>query len=131
MLPLIRSSGIADPVWLNTPGAMPDDTQPNAEPIAYPIKYISCLTSSSSYSSENNKQKKVKVALMGWSQGNLVAHWALKYFPSNRAVVSDLVAISPDYHGTVNAYFLCPGFPHTPCCPSIDIKTTDVPSSTR
>jgi pimeloyl-ACP methyl ester carboxylesterase len=103
---LLAADPVADPVWLNIPGAMLDDAQSNAEHIAYAINYIASLSSR-------------KVALLGWSQGNLDAQWALKYWPSARARVTDLVAISPDYHGTVNAYALCPGFPKTPCCPGV------------
>src|ERR1700761_6924535 len=44
---------------------------------------------------------------------------ARKYWPSTRGVVSNLIAHSPDFHGTVLAYILCPGFPRLPCPPSV------------
>lgn len=45
-----------------------------------------------------------------WSQGSLDAQWTFKYWPFVRSIVTDHIAISPDYHGTVLAYVVCPGF---------------------
>ena len=39
--------------------------------------------------------------------------------PSARKNTQQLIATSPDYHGTVLAYFLNPGFPYIPSTPSI------------
>ncbi|KAG0156758.1 hypothetical protein PDIDSM_3939 [Penicillium digitatum] len=38
--------------------------------------------------------------LLSWSQGSLDVQWALKYWPSTRAAVSDFMAVSGDFHGT-------------------------------
>ncbi|KAL9114867.1 MAG: hypothetical protein Q9227_001110 [Pyrenula ochraceoflavens] len=97
----------ADPLWLNIPGALLDDAQVNSEYVAYAINYISAISS--------NKN----VSVISWSQGGIDTQWALKYWPSTRNITSDFIAISPDFHGTVNAYFICPDFPRIPCDPSV------------
>ena len=104
---LLTGTSYADLVWLNIPDFTLGDAQVNAEYVAYAINYISGISS--------NKN----VSTITWSQGSLDTQWALKYWPSIRNVVSDSINISPDYHGTVNAYFNCPGFPKLPCDPSV------------
>lgn len=103
---LFQDVDYADPVWLNIPHFLLDDVQVNAEYAAYAINYISAIS--------GNRN----VSVLGWSQGNLDAQWAFKYWPSTRSVVSDFINISPDYHGTVEAYLICPGFPTVACVPA-------------
>jgi hypothetical protein len=43
----------------------------------------------------------------------------LKYWPSTRPQVSNFVGISPDFHGTIEAYLLCLGAPELGCTPAI------------
>ncbi len=38
---LLKASSFGDPVWLNIPGRMCDESPKNAEHVAYPIHYIS------------------------------------------------------------------------------------------
>ncbi|KAJ1322930.1 triacylglycerol lipase [Microdochium nivale] len=90
-IPLLTGVGWADPVWLNVPGLLLDDAQVNAEYVAYAINYIAAVTSRSD------------LGIIAWSQGNLDSQWAYKYWPSTRGVVTDHVAISADYAGTVVA----------------------------
>ena len=104
---LFAGSDYADPVYLNIPGAQLNDIQVNSEYIAYAINYISAISS--------NKN----VSLLSWSAGSVGTAWAFTYWPSTRSVVSNDIVISGDYHGTVLAHLLCPGFPQLPCAPSV------------
>ncbi|KAK0947255.1 hypothetical protein LTR29_001210 [Friedmanniomyces endolithicus] len=101
-IPLLTGSTTGDPVWLNIPGYLLNDAQTNAEYVAYAIGYISAISA--------HRQ----VAVFGWSQGNIDTQWAFKYWPSTRSKVTDHVAFSPDYHGTVLANFLALGEPQPP-----------------
>lgn len=108
---LLTGVSYADPVWLNIPGAMLGDAQVNSEYIAYAINYISGIS--------NNQ----KVSVISWSQGGLDTQWALTFWPSTRALVSDFLPVSPDFDGTVLANLLCLS-PNSdlalgPCDPSV------------
>ncbi len=61
---LLKNSTFGDPVWLNIPGRMCDDATKNAEYVAYAINYISVMCYR-------------KIAVVGWSQGNLSVQWSL------------------------------------------------------
>lgn len=76
------------------------------EYVAYAINYIHSVTCKN-------------VSAIAWSQGNIDTQWALKYWPSTRAVVSDFINISPDFHGTDLAGLICPDFPELPCPPAV------------
>ncbi|KAB8297917.1 hypothetical protein EYC80_001700 [Monilinia laxa] len=106
---LLATTDYADPVYLNIPGALLSDAQVNAEYVAYALQYFYAMTSK-------------KSAIVTWSQGSLDTHWAFKYWPSIPSTVTDHIAMSPDYHGTVLAYILCPGFEagnDIACVPSV------------
>jgi len=106
---LLATTSFADPVYLNIPNNLLSDAQVNAEYVSYALQYIYALTSS-------------KSAIVTWSQGSLDAQWAFKYWPSVPKIVTDHIAISPDYHGTSLAYIVCPGFAtgnSIACTPSI------------
>lgn len=86
---ILQAEGsFGDPVWVNVPGNLLNDYQGNAEFVAYAIHYLSAISNGT------------KVAVFGYSQGNLDAQWAYKYWPSTRDKVSDHVAFSPGYRGT-------------------------------
>lgn len=88
-IPLLQGDeSFGDPVWLNVPANLNDDYQKNAEFVAYAIHYVAGISNNS------------RVAVFGFSQGNLDAQWAYKYWPSTRAVVSDHVGFSPGYRGS-------------------------------
>lgn len=56
---------------------------------------------------------------VSWSAGSLDSQWALKYWPSTRKNVANKIALSGDYHGTVLAKLLCPGFETPGCTPAV------------
>jgi hypothetical protein len=93
-----------DPVWVNIPGNSLDDIQNNAEYVAYAINYIASITNHT-------------IGVLSWSQGGIDVQWALKYWPSTRSCVSDFMAVSADFHGTVMD-ILC-DFPSPFCTPAI------------
>jgi len=111
LIPLLQNSPTADPVWLNIPGFLLNDAQLNAEYVAYAITYIHGISAAG------------PVAVAAWSQGNLNAQWAYKYWPSTRALVSDHIGFSPDYHGTVLANLV--EIPNAPLPPSIQQQAYD------
>lgn len=85
---LLANVDYADLVWVNPTSFLLADAQYNSELAAYAINYISAI-------SQNQN-----VSIIGWSQGNINIQWATKYWPSTRSIVSDHIAVSPDYHGT-------------------------------
>jgi hypothetical protein len=56
-----------------------------------------------------------RIDIVGHSQGGMVPRWALRFWPDTRAMVDDLVGLSPSNHGTVDANGVCVA----PCAPSI------------
>lgn len=88
---LLANSSTTEPVVLDIPDNLLDDVQVNSEFVAYAINYVSGIS--------NN----TKVSVITWSQGSINMQWAVKYWPSTRATVSDFVAISPDIDGTTLA----------------------------
>ncbi|KAK5136543.1 hypothetical protein LTR08_002887 [Meristemomyces frigidus] len=104
---LLTGSTFADPVYLNVPMRNLLDKQLAAEYTAYAVNYISGI------SGGNN------VSTISWSAGSLDGQWALKYWPSTRAKMSNKICISPDYHGTIEAQSACPGVTTPECTPAI------------
>ncbi|KAF5967618.1 lipase B precursor [Fusarium bulbicola] len=101
-IPLLTGVDWADPVWVNVPELLLGDAQVNAEYAAYALNYIASVS-------------KRSVAIIGWSQGNIDAQWAFKYWPSTCKVTTDHVAISADYKGSVLANFVdLSGITNTP-----------------
>lgn len=101
---LFSGSSYADPVYVNPTGNTLQDAQVAAEYVSYAVNYVSATTGGN-------------VSVITWSQGGISAQWAFKYFPSTRNVTSDFVAISPDFHGTIEEPLLCP--PGIPCPPAV------------
>ncbi|KAJ5787361.1 hypothetical protein N7457_002351 [Penicillium paradoxum] len=101
---LFTANPHTDPVWVNVPGNSLGDIQTNAEYVAYAINYISTLSRRS-------------IGVLTWSQGSLDVQWALKYWPSTRGAVSDFMAVSADFHGTLVGT-LC-GLAEWLCAPSV------------
>lgn len=110
---LLAADDRFDPVYVNVPGNNLKEIPIQAEYTAYAANYISALTNR-------------KTAYITWSQGSLDAQvrdqnsvylfenfvltslkWAFKYWPSVVDSVTDSINVSPDYHGTIEAYLLC------------------------
>lgn len=85
---LLANSSTVEPVVLDIPDNLLDDIQVNSEYVAYAMNYVSGISSNS------------KVSVVTWSQGSINMQWAVKYWPSTRAVVSDFIAVSPDINGS-------------------------------
>jgi len=47
------------------------------------------------------------IDIVGHSQGGMVPRWALRFWPDTRAMVDDLVGLSPSNHGTLDAIPAC------------------------
>ncbi|MFL5907334.1 MAG: lipase family alpha/beta hydrolase [Solirubrobacterales bacterium] len=53
-----------------------------------------------------------RIAIIGHSQGGMVPRWAFRFWPDTRAMVDDLIGLSPSNHGTYDSDFAClPGCP--------------------
>jgi hypothetical protein len=88
---LLANVDYADLVWVNPTNFLLGDAQKSAELAAYTMNYISAVSGN------------VNVSIIAWSQGNINIQWANKYWPSTRSILSDHIAVSPDYHGTILA----------------------------
>ncbi|MGX5654323.1 esterase/lipase family protein [Geodermatophilus nigrescens] len=53
------------------------------------------------------QQSRRDVDVVGWSQGGMVPRWALRFWPDTRALVDDLVGLSPSNHGTALSEVTC------------------------
>jgi hypothetical protein len=94
---LLSTITFADPVYLNIPNNLLSHAQTSAQYVSYVLQYLCATTGKNP-------------AIVTWSQGSSDAQWAFKYWPSLPAIVTDHIAISPDYHGTILVYIPCPGF---------------------
>jgi pimeloyl-ACP methyl ester carboxylesterase len=54
-----------------------------------------------------SRQAGQRVDVVGWSQGGMVGRWALRFWPDTRAMVDDLIGLSPSNHGTAVADVAC------------------------
>lgn len=104
---LLNQTDFADVAWLNIPHYLLEDSQQNAEYVAYGVNYLSGISEGK------------KVSVISWSQGGLITQWALKYWPSLRDNIGEFIPVSADFHGTKLAPVLCPSWPKFPCAPSV------------
>ena len=76
-----------DVCWVTYPDRGLGDLQVSAEYVAYAIVAL-------------QQQTGRRVDVMGHSQGGLLPRWAVKFWPSARAAVDDVVLVAPPSHGT-------------------------------
>ncbi len=79
---------------IDLPGNAMGDIQTAGEYVVYAIR-----TMHSAYGG--------KIDVVGHSQGGMVPRWALRFWPDTRAMVDDLVGLSPSNHGTLDADAIC------------------------
>ena len=99
--PALTARGIP---WctIDLPGDAMGDIQTAGEYVVYAIRTMHKLAGR-------------KIDIVGHSQGGMVPRWALRFWPDTRAMVDDMIGLSPSNHGTVDALGLClPG-----CAPAI------------
>ena len=104
---LLNQTDFADVAWLNIPNYLLEDSQLNAEYVAYGVNYLSGISEGK------------KVSVISWSQGGLITQWALKYWPSLRENMGEFIPVAADFHGTELAPAICPSFPKLSCAPSV------------
>lgn len=93
MQPALGRDGY-DVCTVDLPGRALGDIQVSAEYVVHAIRHISTATGR-------------KVAVVGHSQGSLEPRWALKWWPSLQAVVSDVVVLAAPNHGVFAADGAC------------------------
>ncbi|CAG7961306.1 unnamed protein product [Penicillium salamii] len=101
---LIPETDFADAIWVNIPNNSLADIQFSSEFIAYAINYVAGITNTT-------------IGVVAASQGNIGVQWALKYWPSARDSVSDFLAISADFHGSLLAEECL--IPNSACTPAV------------
>ncbi len=87
---------------IDLPGNAMADVQTAGEYVVYAIRTM-------------HAQYGGRIDIVGHSQGGMVPRWALRFWPDTRAMVNDLIGLSPSNHGTLDADPLCA----VPCAPAI------------
>jgi triacylglycerol esterase/lipase EstA (alpha/beta hydrolase family) len=87
---------------VDLPGNAMEDIQTAGEYVVYAIRTMHELSGR-------------KVQIIGHSQGGMVPRWALRFWPSTRAMVDDVVGLAPSNHGTLDSEY-CSAT--TPCPPA-------------
>jgi triacylglycerol esterase/lipase EstA (alpha/beta hydrolase family) len=82
------------------PAAATGDIQVAGEYVVYAIRRLHALS-------------RLKVQIIGYSQGGMVPRWALRFWPDTRALVDDDVGLDASNHGTTDADATCG--PSMPC----------------
>ena len=79
---------------INLPGNAMADIQTAGEYVVYAIRTM-------------HAQYGGRIQIIGHSQGGMVPRWALRFWPDTRAMVDDVIGLSPSNHGTLDADPLC------------------------
>lgn len=93
-----------DACQVTMPGRTLGDAQVSAEYVAYAVHAVSHAAGGR------------QIAVVAHSQGNLDTRWALTFWPSTRALVSDYISLAGDHHGATGATAECAG---GSCAPSV------------
>ncbi|KAM0748055.1 alpha/beta-hydrolase [Meredithblackwellia eburnea MCA 4105] len=97
-----------DICWVDLPGRSLVDAQLSAEYVAYGVQYLAPQSATK------------KVSIIGHSQGaGLNPQWALVFWPSIQPLVSNYIALAPDFHGTIEVILLCTKLNIPTCEPSV------------
>lgn len=92
-LPALRDRGHAV-CTVRLPGDAMGDIQIAAEYVVHAVRAM-------------HERAGRRIDVVGFSQGGMVPRWALKFWPSTRGMVDDLVGIDPSNHGTLDAHPVC------------------------
>jgi triacylglycerol esterase/lipase EstA (alpha/beta hydrolase family) len=79
---------------VDLPGNAMGDIQIAGEYLVYAIRTMHAISGQ-------------RVDVVGHSQGGMVPRWALRFWPDTRAMVDDVVGLSPSNHGTLDANAVC------------------------
>ncbi|KAI7173778.1 hypothetical protein D0869_14004 [Hortaea werneckii] len=85
-VPALKDKGYTA-CYVTLPGRAMGDMQVSSEYVAYNLHYLSQLSGG------------LKPAVISHSQGGPDTQWALKFWPSTRAVTSSFIPLSPDFEG--------------------------------
>lgn len=86
---------------LTTPRFALEDLQISGEYVVHAIRWM-------------HREAGRKITILGGSQGGSLPRWALRFWPDTRAMVSDVIGMSPTSRGTPSAVFLGPPGAWTP-----------------
>lgn len=76
------------------PGRAMGDIQVAAEYVVHALRRMHTVTGK-------------RVQVVGYSQGGMITRWVLKYWPSTRKLVDDVIGIDPSNHGTLDSVVVC------------------------
>ncbi|WP_222104953.1 alpha/beta fold hydrolase [Corynebacterium anserum] len=92
-MPAFRAEGRSF-CTVTLPGSGNEDIQISAEYVTHAIRMM-------------HERAGRKIDIVGHSQGGMIPHWSLKWWPDTRAMVDDVVGLSPSNNGTYATVPFC------------------------